>query len=136
MILREVPWPRSRPPVTVEQWPTVPINVLFVCTTNLVRSPMAARLLDEVTGRRCVGRSAGLAREAPRRVTTRELAWAHVVVVMERWHEQEIRRYWPRHAGKVRVFGIPDAYDRGDGELDALLTDKIRALVGGLGGRA
>ena len=80
-----------------------------------------------------MARSAGTGAAAARRLTTRELAWADVVAVMERRHVAEIRRYWPDHLPKVRVLGVPDDYDPGEDELRTLLTDKVRALVEALG---
>jgi predicted protein tyrosine phosphatase len=66
---------------------------------------------------------------AARRLTTRDLAWANVVAVMEAAHREVIQRQWPRHAGKVWVLGVADEYDPGEPELWALLRAKIRALL-------
>jgi predicted protein tyrosine phosphatase len=77
----------------------------------------------------CEARSAGLGAGAVRRLTTRDLAWADVVAVMEPVHLVEIRRYWPAQAGKVLVLGVPDDYDPGEPELRALLWTRIRVLA-------
>jgi len=77
----------------------------------------------------CEARSAGLGAQAVRRLTTRDLAWADVVAVMEPVHLVEIRRHWPAQAGKVLVLGVPDDYDPGEPELRALLRTRIRALA-------
>jgi predicted protein tyrosine phosphatase len=74
-------------------------------------------------------RSAGLGARARRRVTTRELAWADVVAVMDDGHAAAIERRWPTHAPKLCVLGVPDDYDPEEPELRELLTTRIRALV-------
>jgi predicted protein tyrosine phosphatase len=78
-------------------------------------------------------RSAGLGARARRRVTTRELAWADVVAVMDAGHAAEIARQWPTHAPKLRVLGVPDDYDPEERELRELMTAKIGALMQRLG---
>jgi predicted protein tyrosine phosphatase len=107
------------------------MNVLFVCTENQARSPMAEGLFYELVGTdaRHVARSAGIASHASRRLTTRELAWADVVVVMEERHRELIHRYWLNHVGKVLVLEVPDDYEPGESELRAMLAPKITALI-------
>lgn len=124
------------------------MKLLFVCTKNQVRSPLAAALCLELAadtggahdGGRPLGaepagrapvevRSAGIASTAPRRLTTRELAWADVVVVMEDTHLAFIRRHWPDHARKVRVLDVPDDYGSDEPGLRRLLAGKLRALL-------
>lgn len=107
------------------------MNVLFVCTGNVARSPMAAAIFRELLGRdaRHAARTAGTDAGAARRLTTRDLAWAEVVAVMEAGHREVIRRQWPEHAPKVRVLHVPDDYDPGERELREVLTPKIEGLV-------
>ena len=88
------------------------MNVLFVCTENIVRSPLAVTLFQKLQGPggRHEARAAGTATHAPRRLTTRDVAWADLVAVMERAHQELIRTYWPRHAGKVVVLDVSDHF--------------------------
>jgi predicted protein tyrosine phosphatase len=111
------------------------MNILFVCTHHVARSPMAAALFTELAGPtgRYMVRSAGLATNTSRRLTTREMAWADVVAVMEPAHSAVIARRWPNHAAKVWVLDVPDDYDPEEPELRALLTPKLRALLEELG---
>jgi predicted protein tyrosine phosphatase len=107
------------------------VNVLFVCTGNVARSPAAEVVFRELAGpdKRHVTRSVGTGWAAVRRLTTRELAWADVVAVMEQTHVAHIQRFWPDHVRKVRVLDVPDDYDPSEGELHAVLRQKIQALV-------
>jgi len=69
---------------------------------------MAEALFCELQGR--AGghevRSAGTASHASRRLTTRDLAWADVIGVMEARHLEMIRQHWPHHADKVIVLDV------------------------------
>lgn len=58
------------------------IRVLFVCTGNVARSPMAAEIFLELVGRDApyAARAVGTASWAVRRLTTRDLAGADVVL--------------------------------------------------------
>jgi predicted protein tyrosine phosphatase len=111
------------------------MKVLFVCTSNVARSPMAVSVFRELAGGggRHEARSAGLGVGARRRVTTRELVWADVVAVMEAGHSVAIERQWPSHAAKLRVLGVPDDYDPDEPELRVLMTAKIQVLIERLG---
>ena len=111
--------------------------MLFVCTENVARSPLAAALFLGLLGGgdRHLARSAGTASGAPRRLTTRDMAWAEVVAVMEDAHLKLIQGHWPDHANKVVVLGVPDYYGPDEPELRALLAPKIRALLDDLDGR-
>ncbi|HXH13453.1 MAG TPA: hypothetical protein VNP04_27225 [Alphaproteobacteria bacterium] len=52
------------------------MKVLFVCTQNAARSPMAAAIFRELVGGRSrhLVRSAGIASSAPQRLTTSRLS--------------------------------------------------------------
>jgi len=107
------------------------MNILFVCTHHVARSPTAAALFNDLAGAssRHRVRSVGLAAAASRRLTTRELAWADVVVVMEPAHQTLIARRWPQQGAKVRLLGVPDDYDPDEPDLRALLMPKLSALL-------
>ena len=107
------------------------MNVLFVCTGNVARSPAAEVVFRELAGadKRHAARSVGTGWAAVRRLTTRELAWADVVAVMERAHVAHIQQFWPDHVRKVRILDVPDDYDPSEGELHAVLREKIKALL-------
>ena len=62
-------------------------KILFLCGRNQWRSPTAEALYRNDP--RVEVRSAGLSPEARRRVTARDLAWADLVLTMERSHARE-----------------------------------------------
>jgi protein-tyrosine-phosphatase len=107
------------------------MNVLFVCTENVARSRVAERLFRELQGSagRHAVRSVGTAPHAARRLTTRDLAWADVVGVMEAGHLDIIRKYWPRYAGKIVVLGVADFFLPEEVELRQALEAKLRMLL-------
>ena len=107
------------------------MNVLFVCTENIARSPLAATLFQKLQGPggRHEARAAGTAAHAPRRLTTREIAWADLVAVMERAHQELIRTYWPRHAGKVVVLDVSERLSPHGPRLPEVLEPKLSALL-------
>ncbi len=107
------------------------MKVLFVCTRNVARSPMAESLLGEMLREhgRHEARSVGTASDASRRLTTRDLAWADVVAVMDDAHRALIEMSWPAHVRKVLVLGVADEYDPDEPELRAALAPKIRELI-------
>src|SRR3989442_15596018 len=94
------------------------MNVLFVCTQAIARSPVAAILFRQIAGADTPhqARVAGIAPWALTRLTTRDLAWADVVAVMEDTHRLDIRALWPDYAHKVVVLDVPDDYDPRDPE--------------------
>jgi predicted protein tyrosine phosphatase len=92
---------------------------------------MAAEIFLDLAGRDVMyaARSVGTAAWARRRLTTRDLAWADVVAVMESRHLAQIQSLWPEHVRKVRVLDVPDDYDPGEPELRDLLTEKVKVLL-------
>ncbi|XUK64113.1 protein-tyrosine-phosphatase [Plantibacter sp. RU18] len=101
------------------------MRVLFVCSRNRLRSPTAEVLFRQVPGIEVA--SAGLKRDADEVLTSEDVEWADLILVMERTHKQELtRRFGPSLAHtRVAVLGIPDQYDYMAPELVALLRRKV-----------
>ncbi len=108
---------------------TAPLRVLFVCSRNRRRSPTAERVFG---GRADLeAASAGLAPDAEEPVTLETLAWAQLVVVMEKVHRARLqRRFGPhlRHA-RVACLDIRDDYDFMDEALVRLLRARVEPLL-------
>ncbi len=74
-------------------------------------------------------RSVGVAFCAARRLTTRDLAWADVVAVVEAKHLDAIRNQWPDFAQKALVLDVPVFPEPGEAELRALVIPKIQSHI-------
>lgn len=105
------------------------MNVLFVCSRNQWRSPTGERIWRKHA--EVHSRSAGTSSSARRRLSTADLNWADLVLVMEDKHSERIRsdfRAEARHKD-IRVLDIPDEYQFMDGELAELLRDVAGAAI-------
>ncbi|MCX5796869.1 MAG: low molecular weight protein arginine phosphatase [Elusimicrobia bacterium] len=146
-------------------------KILFVCTGNACRSVMAEFLLGKLARERGLSlsvRSAGLAAEAyfqvpagvraalrgqgvlevehaPKLLTWELLAWAELVLVMERGQHDAILERFPEFRGKVQVLksfaGRPGPEDVADpiGKPEAVFAaccQEIRDCLESLLGRA
>lgn len=101
------------------------INLLFVCSRNQWRSPTAEKIYSKCPGVNV--RSAGTSRNARRTITSNDLQWADLVLVMESKHRQKLRADFPgemKHK-KCHVLEIPDDYEY----MDPDLIDMIRQSV-------
>lgn len=98
------------------------MKVLFICNQNENRSKTAEKLFKG----RFQTKSAGLYNEKP--VTTKQLSWADVVVVMENAQRTEIAKRFPKQYMQKRIISleIPDVYHYNQPELVDLLKAKIK----------
>ena len=109
--------------------PPVRLKLLFVCGKNQWRSPTGEALYRDDP--RVEVRSAGVSPEARRRVTARDLAWADLVLTMERKHTERLRQQFP-DLGEwpdIRCLGIPDDYPFMDPELMEMLRTSTEPLL-------
>jgi predicted protein tyrosine phosphatase len=106
------------------------LNVLFVCSRNQWRSPTAERIWRRSSQMNV--RSAGTSASARRVVSSRDLEWADVVLVMESRHRDILRERFGAACRNVRldVLDIPDDYAFMDDELVRLLRARVGDLLG------
>lgn len=105
------------------------MNVLFVCSKNQWRSPTAEKVFSKHPG--ISARSRGTTRDARRTVTSADVKWADVVMVMEQKHKQRLAADFPGEMKykEIHVLDIPDDYRYMDAELVELLRDCVPYLL-------
>jgi len=109
------------------------MRVLFVCSRNRWRSVTAERVFARTPGLQV--RSAGTEPSARVRISARSLAWADVVLAMERRHVTRMRQQFPVQVqaklddGAVVVLDVPDIYRLMDPDLVELLEQVVPAVL-------
>lgn len=102
----------------------MPKHILFLCSRNKLRSPTAEALF---MNHPCIEvDSAGLSHDAEVVVEEEHIAWADVIMVMEKIHRTRLtRKFGKILAGKrIVVLDIPDVYEYMDPALVALLKKR------------
>ncbi len=107
------------------------LRVLFVCGRNQWRSPTAERIYRDDP--RVEVRSAGVSSGAKRRVSAKDLAWADLVLVMERSHRSRLREQFrdKPESPPIGSLDIPDDYAFMDPELVRLLREGVEGWLEG-----
>ena len=100
-------------------------NVLFVCSQNRLRSPTAEQVFAGYPDIETA--SAGTNNDAENPLTSELVAWADVIFVMERAHQNKLRRKFKKDLKKARVvcLNIPDEYEFMDPVLVKLLEARV-----------
>ncbi|WP_460758741.1 low molecular weight protein tyrosine phosphatase family protein [Lysobacter fragariae] len=100
-------------------------NVLFICSQNRLRSPIAEQVFADWPG--IETSSAGVNQGADNPVTPELLGWADLIFVMERTHRSKLSAKFKQHLGNKRVvcLDIPDDYEFMDPALVRLLKAKV-----------
>ncbi len=93
------------------------MNLLFVCSRNLWRSPTAEAIYKNEPG--ISARSAGTEPSAKIKVNGKLIEWADLIFVMEKKHKQRLFQKFPLETShkKIVVLNIPDEYKYMDEEL-------------------
>lgn len=107
-----------------------------MCSQNRLRSPTA----EQVFSRRgdIEVASAGTKADAEEPLTGELVAWADVIVVMEKQHRTKLQRHFRRWLNGQRVIclDIPDDYAFMDPELIRLLEKRMERYLPALPGKA
>ena len=101
------------------------LNYLFICSRNQWRSPTAERIFAVGYGIRT--RSAGTSRHAKHTISSKDVAWADLIFVMEQKHKQNIKEKFSKQLQhkKVIVLDIPDDYHYMDEALIEILKSAL-----------
>ena len=101
------------------------MRVLFICSQNRLRSPTAEQVFASWEGIETA--SAGTNNDAENPLTAELVAWAQLIVVMERVHRDKLSKKFREHLKEQRVvcLDIPDRYGFMDPALIELLEAKV-----------
>lgn len=96
-------------------------HILFLCSQNKLRSPTAEAIFSDHPGIEVD--SAGLNNDAEVPLSTEQVEWADLIIVMEAAHRNRLnRKFRDSLSGKrIAVLNIPDEYDYMDPSLISLL---------------
>jgi predicted protein tyrosine phosphatase len=102
-------------------------NLLFVCSSNLDRSPLAESLFRD--NERFEAKSCGTLPHADILVSSEAVLWSDIIFCMEDSHKFYLVQTIPEALGKdIRVLNVPDLA-RNDPELERKLREKLRGYL-------
>jgi len=101
------------------------MNILFVCSKNLSRSPTAEMIYKDYPD--VSVKSAGMEPSAGTELTGEQITWADTIFVMEEQHQQGMLAKFPAETAHkaIVILDIPDEYKF----MDAALVEKIKTKV-------
>jgi len=104
------------------------MNVLFVCTAGMQRSPTGAELFAR---KGYDTKYAGMLARDEAELTADKLRWADHVVVMESRHRRFIKQNFPKlyDSTPVTTLNIPDIYVKNDPELVQMIEEKMEGIL-------
>ncbi len=100
-------------------------NILFVCSQNRLRSPTAEQIFSGRTDLEVA--SAGTNQDAETPLSRDLIAWADLIIVMEKQHRTKVQRRFRAVLGGTRIvcLDIPDNYAFMDPALVSLLETRV-----------
>ena|SRR5689334_3388961 len=93
------------------------MNILFVCSRNIWRSPTAETIYKNRQGHEV--KSAGTEPSAKVRISAKTLLWADTIFVMEKKHKERLLDKFPKEikGKRIIILDIEDEYKYMDEEL-------------------
>jgi len=106
-----------------------PVKILFVCGRNKRRSPTAERVFRN--DRRMLVRAVGLGETSPRRVTASDVAWADLILPMERKNAVRLKAMFREidPFPEIVILDIHDDYTFMDKTLVEILKETVGAAL-------
>lgn len=107
----------------------VKTNVLFICSRNQWRSPTAENIWKNSNFYNV--RSAGTSPKARKQVSSTDVDWADIILVMETKHKHRLMAEFTQMLTHkpIYVLDIPDEYQFMDAELILELKEKVQYLL-------
>jgi protein-tyrosine phosphatase len=108
------------------------MNILFVCSRNIWRSPTAEAIYKNRQGHKV--RSAGTEPSARIRVSVKDIIWADIIFVMEKKHRQRLMDKFPGgiKTRRIIILDIEDEYTYMDKELVEMITLSVDPYLSSL----
>jgi predicted protein tyrosine phosphatase len=105
------------------------LKILFVCSMNQWRSPTAEKMYAKKP--LVLARSCGTSKKARKTVSSNELKWADIVLVMEQKHKNRLTSQYPGEMRfkEIHVLDIPDNYKFMDPELVELIAASVNPIL-------
>jgi predicted protein tyrosine phosphatase len=103
-------------------------HILFVCGKNKWRSPTAERFYK--ADRRIEVRSAGVSAKSKHTISTDDIEWADLILVMEsKYRSRILGLYRDLSLPKIENLDIPDEYEFMDAELIELIEKRAEYTI-------
>ena len=105
-------------------------NILFVCSKNQWRSPTAETIWRKHPDLNV--RSAGTSTKARKTVSSTDITWADIILVMEEKHKNRLKADFSRLLSHktIYVLDIPDEYQYMDSVLIQELESGVSTFLG------
>ena len=105
------------------------MNILFVCSRNLWRSPTAEAIYKDYADLNV--KSAGTEPSARIKLNAKNILWADLIFVMEKKHRQRMFEKFPNEISEkqIIVLDIPDEYKFMDSELIEDIEAKVNQYI-------
>ncbi|GHD99787.1 protein-tyrosine phosphatase [Defluviimonas sp. 20V17] len=102
------------------------MRVLFICSSNLIRSPTAERHFADRPGIETM--SAGVGSDAIRPLTAALVTWADLILTMEEGYADQVRDRFADELSDTPMVSldVPDRFKRDGADLKALLECRCR----------
>lgn len=100
------------------------MRVLFICSSNLIRSPTAERHFADRPGIETM--SAGVGSDAIRPLTAALVIWADLILTMEEGYADQVRDRFADELGDTPMesLTVPDRFKRNSPDLIRLLEQQ------------
>jgi len=103
-------------------------HILFVCGKNKWRSPTAERIYKN--DERIEVRSAGMSGKSKHTISTDDIKWADLILVMEgRYKAWILGLFRDLHLPRIENMDIPDEYEYMDEELMELIQKRVEYYI-------
>jgi predicted protein tyrosine phosphatase len=104
------------------------MNILFVCGKNKWRSPTAERIYKK--DNRVNVRSAGISPRSSHQLSSKDIEWADIILVMEQGYKSRIMgKYRDYNLPRIENLDIPDEYEYMNNELIEMIIASVEFII-------